>query len=249
MSMLYNRVSYYFWLGLLLTVNSVSAKENLHIAVASNFKAPLEQLLNKAPFAGEIEIILSAGASGVLYSQIIHGAPFDLFLSADAKRPALLKQKQLIITDSIHTYATGVLALWQPESNSKNRYIAIADPRFSPYGEAAKYYNDRYLKTDSSFVLAHNITQAFQFVDSGNARQGIVALASLKAAYQQQANNKYLTYTVIPAEQHLAITQQAVILKTTDNLAAANKVLAYLLSPSVQNEIAELGYQKGCSQC
>ena len=249
MSMLYNRVCYYFWFVLLLNINSVSATENLHIAVASNFKAPLEQLLNKAPFADEIEITLSAGASGVLYSQIIHGAPFDMFLSADAKRPALLKQQDLIIKESIHTYATGVLALWQPELNSSNSYIAIANPRSSPYGEAAKYYNDRYLKTNLSFVLAHNITQAFQFVDSGNAGQGIVALASLKAAYQQHANDKYLAYTQLPNQQYPAITQQVVVLKSTDNLAAANKVLSYLLSPAVQSEITELGYQKACSQC
>ncbi len=247
--MLYNRVSYYFWFVLLLTISSVSAKENLHIAVASNFKAPLEQLLSEAPFVDDIEITLSAGASGVLYSQIIHGAPFDMFFSADAKRPALLKQKELIIKGSIHTYATGVLAFWQPELDSKNNYIAIANPRSSPYGEAAKYYNEHTLKTDLSFVLAHNITQAFQFVDSANAGQGIVALASLKAAYQQQADAKYLAYKVIPADQHPAITQQVVVLKSTNNLASANKVLSYILSPSVQSEIAELGYLKVCSQC
>ena len=247
--MLYNRVCYYFWFVLLLNINSVSATENLHIAVASNFKAPLEQLLNKAPFADEIAITLSAGASGVLYSQIIHGAPFDMFFSADAKRPALLKQKGLIIEGSTGTYATGVLALWQPELNSTNTYIAIANPRSSPYGEAAKYYNDHYLKTNLSFVLAHNISQAFQFVDSGNAGQGIVALASLKAAYQQHADDKYLAYTVLPFDQYPAVTQQVVLLKASNNLAAANKVLSYLFSPAVQAEITELGYQKACSQC
>jgi len=245
MSMLYNRVSYYFCLGLLLNTNSVLATENLHIAVASNFKAPLEQLLNKAPFANEIELTLSAGASGVLYSQIIHGAPFDMFLSADAKRPELLKNKGLTINGSLHTYARGVLVLWQPDPKQQNPYIAMANPRLSPYGEAAQYYHDNVLKTDLSVVLAHNISQAFQFVDSGNAGQGIVALASLKAAYKSQANNKYLTYTVTPSAQYPAITQQVVVLKSATNIAAANKVLNYLLSPAVQNEIAELGYKKG----
>lgn len=248
MSMLYNRVSYYFWFVLLLNTNCASAKENLHIAVASNFKAPLEQLLKKAPFIDEIEVTLSAGASGVLYSQIIHGAPFDMFFSADAKRPTLLKHKGLIIKDSTRTYATGVLALWQPELNSSNSFMAIANPRFSPYGEAAKYYNDHHLKTNLSFVLAHNITQAFQFVDSGNAGQGIVALASLKAAYQQYTNDKYLAYTVLPFQHHPAITQQVVVLKSTDNLVSANKVLEYILSPSVQSELTELGYHQACSQ-
>lgn len=242
--MLYNRVSYYFCLLLLLNINSVVAKESVHIAVASNFKAPLEQLLKQAPFYNNIDIKISAGASGVLYSQIIHGAPFDIFLSADAKRPEQLSEQGLIVNGSLKTYATGKLALWQPETHSDNPYIAIANPRLSPYGEAAEYYNNHYLKTGLTFVLANNITQAFQFVDSANARLGIVALATLKAANQLQPNNKYEAYTLIPETQYPAIIQQAVILKSTDNLALSNKIMNYLLSIKVQTQIAEFGYKK-----
>ena len=151
---------------------SVNAKETLNVAVASNFKTVLETLLKKSPLPN-VDVKISAASSGVLYSQIVHGAPFDVFLSADDVRPQALIKEGFASQSSIITYALGELAVWQPNANKVNNKVAIANPRFSPYGQASEFYANANFKKPINYVYGNNITQAFQFVQSGNASVGL----------------------------------------------------------------------------
>lgn len=249
MSIIYNRIVGCFGFLLLCFSQVIYAKQVINIAVASNFKAPLQSVLKDAPFIDEYEMKLSAASSGVLFTQIQHGAPFDIFLSADQHRPAQLVEQGLAYPQSLTTYAKGVLILWRPNKQSSSRFIAMANPRFSPYGQASEHYFTTYFKGDYKPVVASNITQAFQYVDSGNAALGLVALSTLKWAYMTQGDEKYLNFTSIALDQYPQIVQQGVILKSTDHKFAAQRIMQFLLSAPVQKRFAEFGYKSECSVC
>jgi molybdate transport system substrate-binding protein len=241
MSRLYNTLLGYFLLVLCVFAHSVYAKDTLHVALASNFKPVLQTLLSDDPLP-DIDIKISAASSGVLYSQISHGAPYDIFLSADDKRPQALINNQLAEADSLVTYAYGQLAVWQPKVMKLNNKLAIANPRFSPYGRASRYYADKHLQQPISYVFGNNINHAFGFVDSGNASVGIVALSSLLSAYTQTGKSKYLAYTRVPAQHYPPILQQGVVLKSA-NMAPAKRFMAFLMADSTQQKLIELGYK------
>ncbi|WP_338362969.1 molybdate ABC transporter substrate-binding protein [uncultured Pseudoalteromonas sp.] len=239
---LYNTWCGYLLLLLVLFSNCISAKETLHIAVASNFK-PVLQTLVASPALKNINFKISAASSGVLHSQIMHGAPYDIFLSADATRPQALINDGFAIKDSLTTYAIGLLALWQPSNSVINNKLAIANPRFSPYGQASAHYAKNYIKTPYEFVYANNITHAFQFVETGNAAKGLVALSTLKSAYGKTKNKKYLNYSLIDTKNYPEITQQGVIISTSKHLTTAKKFMDFLNDPSTAKTLLELGYK------
>lgn len=239
---LYNTWCGYLLLLLVLFSNCISAKETLHIAVASNFK-PVLQTLVASPALKNINFKISAASSGVLHSQIMHGAPYDIFLSADATRPQALINDGFAIKDSLTTYAIGLLALWQPSNSVINNKLAIANPRFSPYGQASAHYAKNYIKTPYEFVYANNITHAFQFVETGNAAKGLVALSTLKSAYGKTKNKKYLNYSLIDTKNYPEITQQGVIISTSKHLTTAKMFMAFLNDPSTAKTLLELGYK------
>ena len=242
MSKLYNT-----WLGYFLFVfcvfsSTLSAKETLHVAVASNFKTVLQTLLQESPLPG-VQVKISAASSGVLYSQIVHGAPFDVFLSADDVRPQALVKQGFASQSSLVTYALGELALWQPNANKVNDKVAIANPRFSPYGRASQFYANANFKKPISYVYGNNITQAFQFVQSGNVSIGLVAVSTLKAAYSNTQNPKYLDYKVLEASEYPDIIQQGVIIKSTKKMESAKKLMDFLMTSSTQLKLIKLGYR------
>ena len=239
---LYNTWCGYLLLLLVLFSNCVSAKETLHIAVASNFKPVLQKLITD-PALKNINFKISAASSGVLHSQIMHGAPYDVFLSADASRPQALIEDGFAIKDSLTTYAIGLLALWQPSSSVMNNKLAIANPRFSPYGQSSMHYAKAFIKTPYEFVYANNITHAFQFVETGNAAKGLVALSTLKSAYGKTKNKKYLNYTLIDTKNYPEITQQGVIISASKHLTVAKKFMAFLNDPATAKTLLALGYK------
>ena len=163
----------------------------LRVAVAANFRPVLEVLAERYEKTTEQKISISSASTGVLYTQIVNGAPFDVFLSADSDRPKRLEQEGLVITNSRQPYARGQLVLWSTSDKPvtlkdlkhyKER-IAIANPVTAPYGLAARETLESlniWQDIQQRLVRGASIQQVWQFVASGNIKLGLVARAQLQ---------------------------------------------------------------------
>jgi len=224
--------------------------KTIHIAVASNFKPVMKSLINqfKRKNPGH-KIILSSGSTGKLYAQITQSAPYDIFLAADSKRPSLLEKSGLSIKDSRKTYALGQLALYRPSNkthttlramlNSPFSYFAIANPKLAPYGDRAKEVLKKIHKWRSfknKVVRGENIASTFNYIKSGNAQMGFVALSQVKSYKQTQ---RRLHYWVLPSKWYTPIKQQMVLLKNT---IAAKKFYTFMNSKQAKRSIHHFGY-------
>ncbi len=219
---------------------------DIGIATASNFLNTLHKLAadfeRKHP---EHHLRISAGSTGKLYAQILHGAPYDVFLSADRERPEELHQQGL--ADAPVTYAIGRLVLYAPQGEPRVRldrgefkHLAIANPTTAPYGAAARSVLEtmRLWETlQPRLVIGENIGQAFQFVHSGNAELGFVALAQVRAAAVPQQ-----TWWELPADSKGSLEQQAVLLKRSRVPQAATDFMTYLGGDSAREIIDADGY-------
>lgn len=231
-----------------IVASSSTSNNPLRIAVASNFAPVLTELLKGFTEQTHIQTQIITAASGTLYQQIKHGAPYDVFLSADSIRPAKLVKENLAIPQSQITYAYGLLALWSankninsidPLYNVKNTAtrLGIANPNYAPYGLAAKQLlvNLKLWDDVHKFLIQGiNINQTFVQVRSKSVPLGLVALSQLKI-------NK-LTGFAIPQNLYTPIKQQLVILKRTHNLEDAEQLKTYLLSQQVQQQLPQFGY-------
>lgn len=223
----------------------------LRIAVASNFAPTLKKLLarnNPDQIKFPHPLIIPA-SSGTLFLQIKHGAAFDLFLSADRERPALLTEANLALIGSQQTYAYGQLALWSATheiatdpftalKNNKQR-LAIANPRIAPYGKAAKQVLENlqlWGDYKSRLIKGINIGQTFQQTRSQAVNSGIVSNSQLIL------NN--LKGVIIPARLHQPIEQQLVILKKSQHIQQAQRFVKFLMSEQSQQFITDSGYTK-----
>ncbi|MFT5755938.1 MAG: molybdate transport system substrate-binding protein [Alteromonadaceae bacterium] len=220
----------------------------LRIAVAANFSPVLKKLLPEFTAQTNIETQLISAASGTLFQQIRHGAPFDVFLSADAQRPQLLNEQRLIVEHSQQTYAYGQIAFWSaidrlPELTPLLSKIpplprfAIANPDTAPYGKAAKQALmslGLWQSLQNKLIQGININQTFQQVHSQAVKVGIVAYSQLKL------NN--LKGLVIAQQYYQPIEQQMVILKRSKQIKNAQQLSQYLLSDVIQKKLAEYGY-------
>lgn len=231
---------------ILLTFSLPASAERALVAVASNFLKPVEALVERYEADSGHEINVAGGSTGQHYAQIVHGAPFDVFLAADEERPALLEASGL--GDGRIAYALGRLALYSTSSASISegfetldsmRFIAIANPDLAPYGRAAKEALDHaglWDNLQNRIVQGQNIGQAFGMVASGNAEVGLVALS------QTIARND--THWVVPSEFHTPIRQEAILLSRGKGNVAAEGFLAYLASDAAQMVIEEYGYDR-----
>jgi len=227
---------------------------SLTIAVASNFHFPLSILIAESPFWSSQSIDLVVGSSGTLFAQLSNGAPFDLFFSADTQRPIALEENEL--ASARQSYARGKLVLfpapqWLVEGlNSTNTLdisgkIAIANPQLAPFGSAAKSYIDSLNNSAFVFtqlVLGANVTQAFQFVDSGNAQVGLLAESVLINALINLKDPKYRDYFVLPRERYPAIIQDVVIANSSSRKEHAQLFIDFVRSQDSQRKLASLGY-------
>jgi molybdate transport system substrate-binding protein len=232
-----------------LSMVSVSA-EDLHIAVAANFTKPIKQLKQKFEGNSKHRVIISFGATGQLYAQIKHGAPFELFLAADMKRPKMLVDDGMAVAESLFTYAVGKLVLWNPQTLDlqanvlrlgKFNHLAIAHPKMAPYGTAAKQVLEElelWQALQAKIVRGNNVSQAYQFTATGNAELGFIALSQYKAI---QGNSRG-SYWLVPEQMYAPIQQGAVLLKKGQNKPLAKAFLAFLKSPLARQMIQELGY-------
>ena len=229
--------------------------QSLHVAVASNFLFPLKQLAKRFQQETGIDLITSGGSTGTLYAQISNGAPFDVFLAADKRRPRLLVEKGFAVKGSRITYAYGQIVLWGndrlrgPEKNSGNCLarlkkagrLAIANPNTAPYGTAAKESLQKlglWEDIKPRIVYGNNIAHTFQFIHTGNVDFGIVALPEYLRKGQQNSGCSW----IIPNDYYTPIEQQAVLLNRAKNNINAAKFMAFLADETTQKFLVDLGY-------
>jgi molybdate transport system substrate-binding protein len=232
--------------SVLITAHSAHG-ETLHIAAASNFTHTLKALIIAFEKNSDHKVRVSYGSSGKIYAQIKHGAPFQLFLSADQEKPLAL-YKQGYAAEKPFTYALGALALWssndkfhsqelQRLTSGDYNKLAIANPKLAPYGIAAMQVLENLALTQASrkkWVQGENIAQAYQYVATGNADLGLVALS-------QVIDKK--NYWPLSNELYQAIKQDALLLKSADNNRAAIAFKNFLMSEQGQGIIQNSGYQ------
>ena len=232
-----------------LLFSSCLQAARIQVAVASNFSGPLKYLARQFEQHTSHKIIVISGSSGKLYAQIIHGAPYDAFFSADHRRPKLLEQNNLALKNTRFTYAIGKLILWSPDPNLINhssevlfsrsfQHIAMANPRLAPYGLAAKQVLQKLELWESlknKMVRGENIGQAFQFVKSGNTPLGFVARSQVVTPSRPLTGSLW----EIPDSYYTPIQQQAVQLK--DN-PVSYEFLAFVQSQAAQKTIQSFGY-------
>ena len=224
---------------------------NLTLAVAANFTDTTASLVETFKASTGHRVTASFGSTGKLYAQIRNGAPFDVFMAADAQRPQLLESEGMAVPGSRFTYARGKLVLWSPETAafiSPIAYLneqpfsrlAIANPKTAPYGLAAQQvleHLELWSPLQPKLVRGDSIAQTFQFIASGNAQAGLVALAQVKAWPDQDG-----TLWRIPQSYYAPIDQQAILLKRGADNAAARDWLAFLQSPEAAAIIQDYGY-------
>ncbi len=232
----------------LICCNVLSVKaDTIYVAVASNFASTARVIASEFESATGHEVRLSFGSSGKLYAQIIHGAPFSVFLSADQAKPEALERAGLVAARQ--TYAIGHLVIWIPQptvgswqsqlADPNLGKIAMANPRLAPYGAAAlQTLNHLQLETTRErWITGENIAQTFQFVSSGNAAAGFIAQSQLPAAGVLKG-----LVAVIPAHLHDPIRQDAVLLGDERRKPAAQAFYEFLLGPASQQLIKADGY-------
>lgn len=236
-------------LGALFAAPAAAATETVRVAVAANFTPAAREV--SALFRRETghRALLSSGSTGLLYAQILQGAPFEVFLAADEERPALAESAGLAVPGSRFTYAVGRLALYSrepgritgPESlrSPTLARLALANPETAPYGRAALEVLDRLgLGGAAPFDLVRgtNVAQAYQFVRTGNADAGFVALAQVEGGGREGSR------WVAPEEMHAPIRQQAVLLEAGAGNPAAAVFLRFLRSAPVREVLRRRGY-------
>ncbi|HJP04126.1 MAG: molybdate ABC transporter substrate-binding protein [Gammaproteobacteria bacterium] len=222
---------------------------DLRVAVASNFADTLAEVA--AQFESETgqPVIIIRGSTGKLYAQILNGAPFDIFLAADSRRPELLEDKGRAVANSRFSYAAGRLVLWSLNptlidregkvlATEDFRFLAIANPMLAPYGEAARQTLENLGLWESlrdRMVLGENISQTFQFVASGNATLGLVARSQQLMSGQTQSGS----FWEVPTSLHEPIVQQGILLQDKQSARAFTD---YMQTQAAEAVIVAHGY-------
>jgi len=237
-----------FFYSLLLCSSNLLADE-IRIATASNFSLTLKAIIKLYEQQTSHNVVLISGSTGKLYAQIKNGAPFDAFFSADTKRAKLLDNEGIAIKDSRFTYAIGKIILWSPRQDyikdkedilrTKNfHHLAIANPKLAPYGKAAqevlKHFG-LFNLLSSKIVRGENIGQTYQFVKSGNAELGFIALSQVKKPQQNISGS----FWIVPQSLYQPIKQQAVLLKDNE---ASQSFMNFIKSQQSLDIIKNYGY-------
>lgn len=237
--------------GMLLAAACHVQAAEVHVAVAANFTTAAEAIAAEFEVATGNTVILSFGATGGLYAQITQGAPFEVFLAADDDRPTRAVAEGHGVAGTVFTYAVGWLALYSPVMALANgratleegnfQHLAIADPETAPYGAAAMQALASYGLTErlnSRLVTGQNIAQTLQFIESGSAELGFVALSQVAG---RPAEGVWL----VPETDHAPIRQDAVLLNEGADNKAATDFLAFLKGETATSIMRDLGYGTG----
>ena len=243
-----------FLSALLHLVASTGAfAEEVQLAVAANFTAPMKQIALAFEKDTGHKVMLSFGSTGKLYAQIINGAPFDVFLAADEDIPAKLEREGGAVNGSRFTYAIGKLVLWSAQPGlvdaqgdvlRKNEFtkIAIASPKLAPYGAAAMETMTQMgllTKLSPKLISGESIGQTFGFISTGNAELGFVALAQVYEGGKLRSGSAW----IVPESLHSAIRQDAVLLIKGQGNKAAIALVAFLKTEKAKAVMRSFGYQ------
>jgi len=232
-----------------LAIGAPALAADVQVAVAANFTEPAKEIAAAFEAKTHDHVALSFGASGQFYAQISHGAPFEVFLSADADRPAQAEKDGFAVPGSRFTYAVGKLVLFSKTAglvdgkgevlrSDRFQKLAIADPVTAPYGAAAVQTMTRlgvYDALKAKLVQGTSINQAYQFTETGAAELGFVALSQV---INEAGGSRWL----VPEADHTPIEQQAVLLKTGQDDEAAKAFFAFLKGPEARQVILKYGY-------
>jgi molybdate transport system substrate-binding protein len=227
----------------------------VRVAAAADLKFAMGELAGEFEKQTGTKVDVTYGSSGNFFSQIQNGAPFDLFFSADIEYPRKLEAAGFAERGTLYEYAVGRIAIWMPAGtnvdvaklgwtallDARVQQIAIANPEHAPYGRAAVAALQKagiYEQVKRKLVYGENISQAAQFVQSGNAQAGIVAL-SLAVSPGMKDGKRW----EIPAEMHPAIGQGAIVLKGTENKNAARPLLEFAKSKRGQEILRKYGFE------
>lgn len=227
--------------------------DEVQVAVAANFTAPIQAIAKDFEKDTGHKLVAAFGSTGQFYTQIKNGAPFEVFLAADDTTPAKLEQEGDTVKGSRFTYAVGTLALWSAKEGYVDakgdilkantwQHLSIANPKTAPYGLAATQVLEKLGLTESTkpkIVEGQNITQAYQFVSTGNAEIGFVALSQIYKDGKISSGSAWQ----VPAALHDPIKQDAVILNKGKDNAAAKALLNYLKGPKAAAVIKSFGYE------
>src|SRR5690606_21310070 len=242
----------------LLIVGLCSARANAEeilVAVASNFTAAMNALVAEFEQSNDHKVKVAFGSAGRFYAQIKNGAPFQLFLSADQATAAALEQEGLAVPGSRFTYALGALVLWSHAATvdetrlTKGNYrkLALANPKLAPYGVAAMEVLEGLnltAATQARWVMGENIAQTYQFVSSGNADLGFVALAQIVDKKHKQQGAIW----IVPPHLYRPIRQDAVLLQRGQSSVVARQFLEFMQTDSAKKIINSYGYTTSIEQ-
>ena len=240
-------------LAILLT-GSFACSQSVKVAAAADLKFALVELAAQFEKERGAKLDVTYGSSGNFLTQIQNGAPFDLFFSADSEYPKKLEAAELTEPGTLREYAVGHIVIWTTRDSEINpakdgwkclldqrvKKIAIANPEHAPYGRAALAALEKagiYEQVKDKLVYGENISQAAEFVQSGNAQAGIVAL-SLAVSPAMKNGNRW----EIPADSYPAITQAAVLLKASKNKDAARRFLDFVSGPQGREILQRFGF-------
>ena len=244
------------WVWMVVCILSVpalgGAEGAVHVAVASNFLNPLKEIAKRYKQDTGNTLILISASTGKLYAQVRHGAPFDILLAADAKRPALLEQEGVGIAGTRFTYAVGSLVLWSSDAEKvlgvaslkqmDKGKLAIANPKTAPYGKAAQQALEQlgfWQKLQPFLVRGENISQTLQFVATGNAELGLVAKSQVEDPRFKLKGSRW----EVPSSLYDPVSQQAILLKPGLANSAAKQFLQYLKGSAAKKIMRSYGYR------
>ena len=225
--------------------------DEVQVAVAANFAAPMKELAAGFERASGHKVLATVGATGKFYAQINNGAPFEILLSADGDTPARLEKEGAGVPATRFTYAIGKLVLWSAQPGvadaqalkaGKFTHLAIASPKVAPYGAAAVEALDKLgllAAVTPKFVQGENIAQTYQFIASGNAQLGFVAMSQVFEGGKLRSGSAW----VVPTTLYSPIRQDAIVLAKGKGKPAVDALMAYLKSEPARAVIRAHGYE------
>jgi molybdate transport system substrate-binding protein len=239
-------------LVLAAVVSMPAFADEVNVAVAANFTAPMKVIAAQFEQATGHKVLASYGATGKFYAQIQNGAPFEILLAADDETPAKLDKENATAPNSRFTYAIGKLVLWSPQAGmvdakgevlkaGKFDHLSVANPKLAPYGLAAVEALQKLNLLTAlrpKFVTGDNIGQAYQFVASGAAPLGFVAMSQVYEDNKLKSGSAW----VVPSNLYSPIRQDAVVLTKGANKPAVTAFISYLKGDAARAVIRSYGY-------
>jgi molybdate transport system substrate-binding protein len=236
---------------LAVAVMPVHADE-ISVAVAANFTAPMKLIAAEFEKDSGHKVVASYGSTGKFYAQIKNGAPFEILLAADDETPAKLAKENVAASASQFTYAVGKLVLWSAKpglvdgagavlKRGNFLHLSLADPKLAPYGAAGVETLKAlgaYEAAQPKIVTAENITQAYQFISSGNADLGFLALSQVRKDGKIEGSS-----WLVPAALYSPIRQDAILLAPAKGKPAAEALMKFLKDDKAKAIIKSFGYE------